>query len=125
MIQGHTRTHEYPDLPELDAFREQFGYDPLRWLWTRSIDGRATGEGDSPELATAFSIIAAISDRWELAAWSWAEGVTRDRAHVHHHLRRRDVAIVEGTRRFAPTEEYPWSGEETLAAAATPGDVSV
>lgn len=124
MIQGHAQTHEHPRLDELDGFREQYGYDPLRFLWTRSVDGRATGEGDTPELATAYSIIAGITDRWELAWWHWAERVTRDRAHIHRRLRRRDIAIVEGDRRFATTTEYPWTGDDAIEAAATTGDVS-
>lgn len=112
MIQGHAQTHEYPRLDELAAFREQYGYDLLRFLWTRSVDGQATGEGDSPELATAYSLIAGITDRWELAGWYWAETVTRQREHVLEKLRARDVAIVRGERRFADSTAYPWETED-------------
>lgn len=108
MIQGHAQSQDYPRLDELAAFRDQYGYDPLRWLWTRSVDGQATGEGDSPELATAYSIIAGISDRWELAGWYWAETRTRSRDHVLEHVRRRDIAIVDGDRRFSGSAEYAW-----------------
>lgn len=117
MIQGHAQTHDYPRLDDLAAFREQYGYDPLRFLWTRSVNGMATGEGDSPELATAYSITAGISDRWELAWWAWAEGVTRQRDHVLEHLRRRDIAIVDGDRRFSRSIEYSWERTSSVPAA--------
>lgn len=107
-MRPHTETQDYPRLDELEAFRDTYGYDPLRWLWTRSVDGQATGEGDSPELATAYSIIAGITDRWELAWWWFAESRTRRRAHVLRRLRKRDIAIVDGDRRFSGTTEYPW-----------------
>lgn len=121
MIQGHAQTHDYPRLDELAAFREQYGYDPLRFLWTSSVDGQATGEGDSPELATAYSLIAGITDRWELAWWFFAEFRTRRREHVYRRLRQRDIAIVDGGRRFAGTTEYPWE----RASAVPPEDAAL
>lgn len=115
----------YPELPELEGAREIIGEHPLRFLWTRSQDGRATHTGDSPELGLAFQRIAGIRDRWTLAVWYWAERVTRDRDHVTSRLRQRDVALVEDKRRYGDGHEsYPWERDnqqsDTTAATEVP-----
>ncbi|MWG36199.1 hypothetical protein [Halomarina oriensis] len=61
------------DVQRYGHYTEEIGHNPARFLATRSESGRATGEGDSPELALAKSVIKGIDDTATLDAWQAVE----------------------------------------------------
>jgi len=92
-MRGQHGTANYPQFPDVvDAI----GYNPSRWLHTRSKSGLDTGQGQTPELATAMAIVKGIDDLEELAYWFKVESRCRDREHVIRKLDERRRAIKQG-----------------------------
>ncbi|CAI49757.1 uncharacterized protein NP_7056A (plasmid) [Natronomonas pharaonis DSM 2160] len=92
-MRGHAGTKDVPEFPQIE---DELGYNPARWLHTRSESGLDTGPGQTPELATAMSIVKGIDDPEELAYWFKVEKRCRDRDHVIRKLEQRRRAIKYG-----------------------------
>jgi len=90
-MRGQHGTANYPQFPDIvDAI----GYNPAVWLHTRSKSGLDTGQGQTPELATAMTIVKGIDDPEELAYWFRVERRCRNREHVIRKLEERRRAIT-------------------------------
>jgi len=90
-MRGQTNAGDYPHFPDVvDAI----GYNPAVWLHTRSQSGLDTGQGQTPELATAMAIVKGIDDPEELAYWFQVERRCRNREHVIRKLDERRRAIT-------------------------------
>lgn len=116
-MRGQPGTRDYPDFPGIEA---EIGYNPAKWLHTRSDSGLDTGIGQTPELATAMSIVKGIDDPKEIAYWLRVEKRTRDRAHVKQKLNQRRIAIKRGEEGFATNETANGPGA-AAAMASTDG----
>lgn len=116
-MRGQPGTRDYPEFPGIEA---EIGYNPAKWLHTRSESGLDSGEGDTPELATAMSIVKGIDDPKELAYWLRVEKRTRDRDHVKRKLNQRRLAIKIGRDGFAENESASSPGH-AHAMASTDG----
>lgn len=92
-MRGQPGTANNPDFP---AIKAEIGYNPAVWLHTRSQSGLDTGQGQTPELATAMAIVKGIDDPEELAYWFQVERRCRDREHVIRKLDERRRAITHG-----------------------------
>jgi hypothetical protein len=90
-MRGQHGTANYPQFPEIEA---EIGYNPAVWLHTRSQSGLDTGQGQTPELATAMAIVKGIDDPEELANWFKVERRCRNREHVIRKLEERRRAIT-------------------------------
>jgi hypothetical protein len=90
-MRGQTNAGDYPQFPEIEA---EIGYNPAVWLHTRSQSGLDTGQGQTPELATAMAIVKGIDDPEELAYWFQVERRCRNREHVIRKLEERRRAIT-------------------------------
>ena len=65
-MRGQHGTANYPQFLDIvDAI----GYNPAVWLHTRSKSGLDTGQGQTPELATAMAIVKGIANAhgWEIS----------------------------------------------------------
>jgi hypothetical protein len=90
-MRGQTNAGDHPRFPEIEA---EIGYNPAVWLHTRSQSGLDTGQGQTPELATAMAIVKGIDDPEELAYWFKIERRCRNREHVIRKLEERRRAIT-------------------------------
>ena len=116
-MQGQSGTRDIPEFPGIEA---EIGYNPARWLHTRSESGLDTGIGDTIELATAFSIVRGIDDPEEIAYWLRVEKRCRDRDHVKEKLNQRRLAIKQGRDGFLK-DEVAYGPGEAAAMATTDG----
>lgn len=89
---AYQRPQHRPRYPEIKA---EIGEDPARFLWTRSADGRDTGQGDSPELALAMARIRGMRSLETVQAWVTVEADLDigPRKHVIGALNRRKSAL--------------------------------
>jgi len=111
-MRGQTNTGDYPQFPDVvDAI----GYNPAVWLHTRSKSGLDTGQGQTPELATAMAILKGIDDPEELAYWFQVERRCRNREHVIRKLEERRRAITYGRDGFLQEANVTASADESSA----------
>jgi hypothetical protein len=111
-MRGQPGTEAYPEFPEIV---EAIGYNPARFLHTRSASGLNSGEGQTPEIAIAMSIVKGIDNPEELAYWFKVEHACRARAHVIEKLEQRRRAIKHDRDGFL--QEAPvGDGAEAIAA---------
>ena len=91
---SYQRLQNRPRYPAVEA---EIGEDPARFLWTRSTDGRDTGQGDSPELALAMARIRGIRSPATVQAWINVEADLDigPRKHIIAALNRRKSALDE------------------------------
>lgn len=122
---GNTRT--YPSFPDIE---KTIGYNPARFLQTRSPDGH-NSPGDTSDLATAKALIHGIDDIATIEAWREVEhALGRNggdpRENVCEWLEERETALTPTTNEEEPapesaetTERAPATNERATVAAET------
>lgn len=125
---GSTRT-----IPAFDDIEEQLGYNPARFLHTRSADG-FDGPGDTSELALVEAVIRGIDDTETIQAWREVErALGRDggepRQRVSNWLEQREEQLQPTASDEEPapepanmSEPTPEGDERTTAGSATGED---